>query len=224
MNKAKFIVIDGTDGAGKSTMATELVSFLKSKGLTVHHTREPGGTPFCESIREVLLRPAPSHMKPEKIDPDTELLLMFAMRNQHLKSRIIPAIEKDEWVVCERWTSSTFAYQGAARGLGTDKIIKMDNEFVSRKPDLTLVFDVTPELGRERMSGRSSLDYIEKEQLKFFEDVRSGYHQYAKECKEPCHVIDASQDLAQVRNSMLKTVIKAADLNIKAQHEEGICP
>ena len=132
----KFIVIDGSDGAGKTTMAKMLVEFLKAKGLTVHHTREPGGTPFCENIRDSLLKiNKPNNnfeSKSEQIDPDTELLLMFAMRNQHLKSKIEPALRNSEWVVCERWTSSTFAYQGVARGLGSEKVMKMDSEFVSQ--------------------------------------------------------------------------------------------
>lgn len=225
MRKSKFIVIDGTDGAGKSTMARELVSYLQKKGLTVHHTREPGGTPFCERVREALLGFDTSNMsKPEKVDSDTELLLMFAMRNQHLKSKIIPALENDEWIVCERWTSSTFAYQGFARGLGTDKIIKMDDEFVTVSPDMTLIFDVSPDLSRERMGKRSELDYIEKEEISFFENVRKGYHLYAESCKEKCFVIDASQGMDEVKSEMLKTVVKESGLKKALAVEDSVHP
>lgn len=225
MGKSKFIVIDGTDGAGKSTMARELVSYLQKKGLTVHHTREPGGTPFCERVREALLGFDTSNMaKPEKVDSDSELLLMFAMRNQHLKSKIIPALENDEWIVCERWTSSTFAYQGVARGLGADKIMKMNNDFVTVSPDMTLIFDVSPDISNERMQKRSELDYIEKEEIGFFEDVRRGYHLYAESCKEKCFIIDASKGMDEVRNEMLKTVVKESGLKKNPSLEDSICP
>lgn len=225
MGNSKFIVIDGTDGAGKSTMARELVSYLEKRGLTVHHTREPGGTPFCERVREALLGFDTSNFaKTEIVDSDTELLLMFAMRNQHIKSKIIPALQNDEWIVCERWTSSTFAYQGVARGLGIDKIMKMNDDFVTVGPDMTLIFDVSPDISRERMGKRSGLDYIEKEDRSFFEKVREGYHLYAKSCKEKSFVIDASKGMENVRNEMLKTVIKEAGLSKKAEFKEGLCP
>lgn len=224
MGNSKFIVIDGTDGAGKSTMATELVSFLQGKGLEVQHTREPGGTPFCERIREEMLGFNKDNLWSEKIDSETELLMMFAMRNQHLKSRIIPALERGEWVVCERWTSSTFAYQGVARNIGTDKVLKMDRDFVSVKPDATLLFDVSPEVSRDRMGSRTNLDYIEKEEMDFFERVREGYHLYSKICVEPCHVIDASKSIDQVKNEMIKKAVKGTFLDNQLQRSESLCP
>lgn len=221
LKKGRFIVIDGTDGAGKSTMARDLVSYLEGKGLKVQHTREPGGTPFCESIRDALLS---SSLHDEKIDSDTELLLMFAMRNQHLKTRIIPAIERNEWIVCERWTSSTFAYQGVARGVGVDKILKMENDFVTANPDMTLIFDVSPEISRERMGKRGDLDYIEQEEQSFFEKVREGYHLYSELSKEPCFIIDASQSIENVRTEMLKTVIKESKHQHHPKITDDICP
>lgn len=219
--KGKFIVIDGTDGAGKSTMARDLASYLEGKGLKVHHTREPGGTPFCESIREPLLL---SGIHDEKIDSDTELLLMFAMRNQHLKARILPAIERNEWIVCERWTSSTIAYQGVARGLGVDKILKMENDFITAKPDMTLIFDVSADISRERMGKRGDLDYIEREEQSFFEKVREGYQLYSEISKEPCFVIDASKSMEEVRKEMLKTVIKESNLQHPLKKTDDLCP
>lgn len=208
--KGKFIVIDGTDGSGKSTMTKELVSYLKSKGINVHHTREPGGTPFAESIRNLLLSSVRNF--DEKIDPDTELLLMFASRNQHLKTKIIPALEKGDWVVCERWTSSTFAYQGVARNLGTEKIMEMDKKFVSMKPDMSIIFDLDTEISKERMGIRPELDHIEQEGKEFFEKVRKGYQLYADSCLEPAFIINASEDINNVKNKMLKIVLDNSGL------------
>lgn len=202
--RGKFIVIDGTDGAGKSTMTSFLINHLSSKGLNVVRSREPGGTPFSEKIRETILWG--SLNSDEKIDPQTELLLMFAARNQHLKQKVIPELNKGNWVICERFTSSTFAYQGYARGVGTDQVLKMDKEYCEIKPDLTVIFDVPPEISRERTKKRGDLDHFEKEEIDFFTKVREGYHLYSQTCREKCDIIDASQSMDEVKKDLLDSL------------------
>lgn len=204
--KGKFIVIDGTDGAGKTSMTSALVESLEQRGIRVIQSREPGGTPFAEKIRELLLWNAVSEENPEEIDYKTELLLMFASRNQHIQAKIIPELEKGTWVVCERWTSSTIAYQGFARGIGPDPIWKMHNDVCKIAPDLTLIFDVPPAISKERMKDRSQLDHFERENAEFFDRVRDGYRYYAQNCTEKCTVIDASKSYDEVKRNMISAV------------------
>ncbi len=184
----RLITLEGGEGAGKSTVLAALRDALLADGCEVVSTREPGGTPLAERIRELLLDP--SH---ETASPETELLLMFAARAQHVAERILPALRRGAWVISDRFTDSSHAYQGAGRGLDGAFIDELERRVVGIEPGLTLLLDLGIAHGRERTRGRDLLpDRIERERDEFFERVRSGFLARAAQQPRRFLVIDAS--------------------------------
>ncbi|MCK9799665.1 dTMP kinase [Pseudomonas sp. MAFF 302030] len=193
-----FITLEGPEGAGKSTNREYLAERLRAAGIEVLLTREPGGTPLAERIREVLLTPGD-----EVMNADTELLLVFAARAQHLAAVIRPALARGAVVLCDRFTDSTYAYQGGGRGLSVERIATLER-FVQGelRPDLTLVFDLPVEIGLARASARGRLDRFEQEGRVFFEAVRNAYLKRAEADPARYQLVDAAQPLAQVQQAL----------------------
>src|SRR5690554_5419228 len=193
-----FITFEGPEGAGKSTNLKVFAQALAERGYPPLITREPGGTPVAERIREVLLS---NHDEP--MHADAELLLMFAARAQHLNAKIRPALAQGKVVISDRFTDATYAYQGGGRGIDPQRIAALESWVQGDlRPDLVMVFDVPVELGMARARARSELDRFEQEQQQFFEDVRRCYLQRAAADPERYRVIDASGDLQQVREAI----------------------
>ncbi|MCV6613152.1 MAG: dTMP kinase [Amphritea sp.] len=194
----RFITLEGTEGVGKSTNLQFIQSVLEQHQIDYQLTREPGGTPLAEEVRELLLA-----NRDEIVADDAELLLVFAARAQHLEQVIRPALNNGRWVLCDRFTDATFAYQGGGRGLDTDFISRLES-MVQRglQPDLTILLDLPVEVGLARASQRAELDRFENEKLAFFEQVRSAY--LARAAAEPDRfaVIDASGTLDQVQEQI----------------------
>ncbi len=196
--RGKFITIEGTEGVGKTTNIQFIQNWLESKQLAYLCTREPGGTPLAEQIRELLLAP-----REELVCDTAELLLMFAGRAQHLNQVIEPALTEGAWVLCDRFTDATYAYQGAGRGMGTSLIAELELIVQgSLRPDLTLILDIPVELGLKRASERSDPDRFEQEKTEFFDLVRNGYLDIARKYPDRCVVIDASQPLELVQREL----------------------
>nr|WP_246889702.1 dTMP kinase [Pseudomonas protegens] len=193
-----FITLEGPEGAGKSTNREYLAERLRAAGIEVLLTREPGGTPLAERIRDVLLTPLE-----EVMNADTELLLVFAARAQHLATVIRPALERGAVVLCDRFTDSTYAYQGAGRGLSLARIAALE-DFVQGelRPDLTLVFDLPVDVGLARASARGRLDRFEQEGQAFFQKVREAFLARAAAAPQRYVLVDAAQPLAQVQQSL----------------------
>ena len=193
-----FITLEGPEGAGKSTNREYLAAKLRAEGIDVLLTREPGGTPLAERIRELLLAPSD-----EAMHADTELLLVFAARAQHLEQVIRPALARGAVVLCDRFTDATYAYQGGGRGLSHDRIATLET-FVQGdlRPDLTLVFDLPIEIGLARASARGQLDRFEQEGRAFFDAVRSTYLSRATAAPERYRLVDASLPLTDVQASL----------------------
>ncbi len=193
-----FITLEGPEGAGKSTNRDYLALQLRAAGLDVVLTREPGGTPLAERIREVLLAPSD-----EPMNADAELLLMFAARAQHIAQVIRPALQRGAVVLCDRFTDATYAYQGGGRGLAVERIATLER-FVQGElqPDLTLVFDLPIEVGLARASARGRLDRFEQEGRAFFDAVRSAYLARAATDTQRYRIVDASQSLAEVQQAL----------------------
>ena len=200
MSKGRFITIEGGEGAGKSTNADLVRNVLERHGLDVLTTREPGGTPLAEEIRSVLLGP-----RDEAVDPMAETLLIFAARAQHVAEVIGPALRAGRWVLCERFTDSTFAYQAGGRGVDADVVVQLAGlAHPGLWPDLTLYLDASPDAAMTRIATRS-LDRFERERRVFFERVRETYLTRARE--QPHIVrIDASSDLASVQREIVGAV------------------
>ena len=193
-----FITLEGPEGAGKSTNRDYLAERLREQGIDVLLTREPGGTPLAERIRELLLTPSR-----EVMAADTELLLVFAARAQHLAEVIRPALARGSVVLCDRFTDATYAYQGGGRGLSTARIEQLES-FVqgSLRPDLTLVFDLPIEVGLARAAARGRLDRFEQEGRSFFDAVRKTYLERAALAPQRYRILDAGQSLAAVQASL----------------------
>ncbi len=193
--RGKFITVEGIEGVGKSTNIDFLSSLIGEKGYTVLVTREPGGTPMAERIRELLLEHGD-----EPLPDIAESLLFFASRSLHVNNTIRPALDAGKWVVCDRFTDASRAYQGYGRGLGVDKINMMaDWVHADLQPDLTLLLDAPAELGKERAEKRGEADRLDAEEAAFYQRVREGYLGLA--AAEPARfaVIDASQALKHVQ-------------------------
>ena len=190
----RFVSLEGGEGAGKTTVLDALRAALRERGEEVVGTREPGGTPLAEMIRGLLHDP--SHEPPSA---EAELLLMFAARAQHVRETILPALERGAWVLCDRFTDSSYAYQGGGRGLDPAWIAELERRVVGVQPGLTLLLDVDVARGRERARGRDLLpDRIESERDEFFERVRAAYR--ARAAAEPARfrVVDASRPASEV--------------------------
>ena len=196
--RGRFITIEGGEGAGKSTAQTFLAEKLAARGISVLQTREPGGTPLAEAIRRNLLsvdEEAPVEM--------TELLLVFAARAQHLTKVIEPALERGQWGLCDRFTDATYAYQGAGRGLSAELIGKLEKLVQGdTRPDTVILLDMPPQIGLARAKARGALDRFEQEEQAFFERVRQGYLERAAAFPNRYVVVDASQELSEVQNSL----------------------
>jgi dTMP kinase len=193
-----FITLEGPEGAGKSTNREYLAARLREQGIDVVMTREPGGTPLAERIRELLLAPSD-----ERMAVDTELLLMFAARAQHLAEVIRPALVRGAVVLCDRFTDATYAYQGGGRGLPVERIAVLES-FVQGelRPDLTLVFDLPVEVGLARAAARGRLDRFEQEGQAFFEAVRQAYLARARKHPQRYSLLDAAQPLDVVQRAI----------------------
>lgn len=193
-----FITLEGPEGAGKTTNRAYLAEQLQAQGLSVVLTREPGGTALAEQIRNILLAP-----HDETMAVDTELLLMFAARAQHLAQIILPALAAGKIVICDRFTDATYAYQGGGRGLDCSRIALLE-QFVQGdlRPDITLLFDLPVADGMARAVARGKLDRFEQEQHDFFEAVRQSYLQRASDDPERFRLVNAQQALPDVQKSL----------------------
>ena len=198
MNKGKFITIDGVEGAGKSTQIDLICSYLHRKGIEVVRTREPGGTDIGEKIRSVLL-----DVDNKEMHSDTELLLMFSSRNELIQNKIIPALNDGKWVVSDRFTDASFAYQGGGRMLSLDRIAKLENwVLVSFKPDLTFLLDISVEIGMTRVEARNAKDRIEQEERAFFERVRSVFIERSKIYPDRIKLINAERSVDEIQTQI----------------------
>jgi len=198
MTSAKFITIEGIEGAGKSTCMDVIARIIQARGHSLLQTREPGGTNLGEDLRELLL----GH-KHTGMSDDTELLLMFASRAEHIAEKITPALLNKQWVLCDRFTDATYAYQGAGRGLKSSRIEQLESWVQGDlRPDLTIIMDLPVEVGLERAGKRSAPDRFESEAISFFQRVRQGYLDIANAQPERVHVIDASRSLPEVSASI----------------------
>ena len=184
-----FISFEGTEGVGKTTLIRRIYDELVAQGQAVVLTREPGGTPMAEQIRSLLL----SVNHEEAMANDTELLLMYAARAQHLAQVIVPALDAGKTVLCDRFTDASFAYQCAGRGLSRDKLQLLNQNFVSHMPKITFWLDTPIELGMSRARARGELDRFEQEKVSFFEKVRSGYAELHAQQPERVKRLDATQ-------------------------------
>ena len=202
--RGKFITIEGQDGAGKSTNVTVIEAFLKHQGIDFIKSREPGGTPFGETLREVLL-----NSSDDSIGDTAELLLVFAARAQHIQKVIEPALADGQWVLCDRFTDATYAYQGFGRGLDVSLVEQLEASVQGElRPDLTILLDLPVAVGESRAGQRSAPDRFEQQQKSFKQRVRDGYLQLAEKQSGRIKVIDASQDIASVAKSIKTALIQ----------------
>ena len=188
----RFITFEGIDGAGKSTQIAATVALISAHGHTVVQTREPGGTPLAEKLRELALH--------EAMHLETEALVMFAARREHLAARIEPALAQGQWVVCDRFSDATYAYQVGGRGLDAAKFAVLEQwVHPGRQPDLTFLFDLDPAIAAARIAAtRSDGDRFEREQADFFARVRAAYLERARSCAGRFHVLDATCSPQQI--------------------------
>ena len=199
MARGKFITFEGIDGAGKTTHLSwfreRLEQKVASTGRAVVMTREPGGTPLGEQIREIVLH--------QKMDLETEALLMFALRRQHLAEVIEPALARGDWVLSDRFTDATFAYQGGGRGLPRDKLETLERWVQGGfQPDLTVLFDLAPEIANERRSAAREPDRFESESVAFFNRTRTEYLRRAEEAPYRFAIIDSAQSIVQIQRKL----------------------
>ncbi|WP_138436474.1 dTMP kinase [Marinobacter shengliensis] len=208
--RGRFITFEGTEGVGKSTQLENAANTLKDLGIDVIVTREPGGTPMAENIRELLLSP-----REEPVHETTELLLMFAARAQHLHNRILPALDKGQWVLCDRFTDATFAYQGGGRGVPAERIALLETLVQGEvRPDHVILLDAPVETGMARAKKRGELDRFEQETLAFFQRIRDTYLARATAMPGNYHVVNAALPLEQVSASvsaLLAALVKMAE-------------
>ena len=202
MRRGKFITIDGVEGAGKSTQIDFIYNLLKSKGIKLILTREPGGTDLGERIRELLLG-----NDIDSMHSDTELLLMFADRNEHIQTKVIPALESGHWVLSDRFTDASYAYQGGGRGLDVKRIAELEKWVLQGfVPDLTFLLDVDIELGMRRIKSRGMKDRIEQETMDFFARVRDSYIQRSQMFPDRIKLIDATKSIENT-SQQIKSIL-----------------
>jgi dTMP kinase len=200
-SKNCFLTIEGIEGVGKSTAVTYIQDYLTKARKNFIITREPGGTPIAEEVRHVLLTP----QSKEIMVPETELLLMFACRIQHIHHVIIPALKAGQWVISDRFIDASFAYQGGGRGIERSRIEMLENWLVKNvQPDKTILLDAPPEVGLMRAKHRGPQDRIEQEKIDFFERVRAGYLERARGDAKRFRIIDAAQSLETVQAKIKK--------------------
>lgn len=193
----KFITLEGIDGAGKSTHLAWLAGFFRDRGIKIVVTREPGGTELGEKLRALLLD------KNQAMHLETEALLMFAARREHLDKVIAPALTRGDWVLCDRFTDATFAYQGSGRGVDWSRLRTLEQWVQGPlRPDLTVLFDVAPEVGRQRAGSIKTPDRFEQERNDFFQRVRDGYLRRAREDAARMRVIDAGAQIEKVQREL----------------------
>ncbi|MDR1849380.1 MAG: dTMP kinase [Zoogloeaceae bacterium] len=208
MNKGKLLTLEGIDGSGKSSHVAWIADFLRSREKAVLSTREPGGTKLGEWLREQLLT-LPMH-------PETELLLMFAARKEHIAEVILPALERGEWVICDRFSDASHAYQGGGKGLNHRRLVELelwvhgDESSQPCEPDLTLLFDVPCEVARERiaLAGRH-LDRFEQEDAQFHDRVRHAYLERARKFPERFRILDGQKTLEAIREEIAALLTEA---------------
>jgi len=200
----RFITLEGGEGVGKTTNIAYIQSLLEEYSIQVLLTREPGGTVLAENIRQLLL-----DKEQESIAEQTELLMMFAARAQHIKHVIQPALDQGTWVLCDRFTDATYAYQGGGRDMAVSSISWLEN-FVQGglRPDLTLLLDAPIHLGMQRAQQRGKLDRFESEKMAFFEKVRRAYLLIAEQQPERVKIIDATQSLDNVQTQIKQTLMQ----------------
>lgn len=200
--RGRFITVEGTEGVGKTTNLDFVQQVLEAKGVEVVRTREPGGTPLAEDIRSLLLTP-----REEPVADLAELLLMFAARAQHLDQVIRPALAAGQWVLCDRFTDATYAYQGGGRRMDTSQISVLEKLVQQElRPDLTLLLDLPVDVGLSRARARSAPDRFEAEQVQFFEAVRNQYLRRAEQEPERFAIIDATPELPKVQQQILQAL------------------
>ena len=204
IQRGKFITIEGVEGAGKTTNIPYILHLLQQKypDIEIIHTREPGGTEAGESIREILISttlPAMHH--------NTELLLMFAARAEHIQKKIEPALSAGKWVVCDRFTDASYAYQGGGRGIPILRISELENWVQGElRPDYTLLFDVDAETGLGRARSRGNMDRFETEDIRFFDRVRQQYLSMASENLKRYRIINAGYELEKVQQQLAEVI------------------
>lgn len=198
--RGKFITLEGMDGAGKSTHIPTIIAALETRGISVVSTREPGGTALGEQLREILLH--------HPMDPETEALLMFAARKEHIATVIEPALASGKYVVSDRFSDASYAYQSGGRGVAADKIEQLE-EWVhpELQPDLTILFDVPVEISVARLADARAPDKFERQNSDFFTRIRNAYLQRAKNAPERFRVIDGSQSIDQVKKAVLQAIV-----------------
>ncbi len=194
----QFITLEGSEGVGKSTSLNFVKSLIEENGYSTLVTREPGGTPLAEDLRATLLE-----NREEKIEPDTELLLMFAARCQHVNQVIKPALKAGTWVICDRFVDATYAYQGGGREIPFERIKQIEQWSLQHfKPDLTILLDMPVADGMERALKRGSPDRFETEKMQFFEKIRAAYKQRAQADSNRIKVVDAAPEISLVQKQL----------------------
>jgi dTMP kinase len=197
MTRGKFITLEGIDGAGKSSHVRWIARFLKGRGIRVKVTREPGGTPAGEKLRRLVLESR------QRLHAETETLLMFAARREHLANVIEPALERGIWVLCDRFTDATYAYQSGGSGVRWEKVGALERwVHAGLQPDLTILFDVSPATGRQRTGRKREPDRFEREQEAYYRRVRDGYRRRAAGNARRIRMIDAEGSRSEVRNGI----------------------
>lgn len=202
MTRGRFITLEGMDGAGKTTHLEWLRGRLAAQGIPLTVTREPGGTALGEALRGLLLD---NH---EPRQPETEALLMFAARSEHIARVIAPALAAGQWVLCDRFTDATYAYQAGGSGMAWARVAELERWVQGElQPDLTLYFDLAPEVGRARARQAREPDRFEREQLAFYERVRAAYLRRAQEHPQRVRVIDASRTIPEIQIELKKILL-----------------
>lgn len=197
IQRGRFITVEGTEGVGKTTNLEYIRSWLQQNNIQFISTREPGGTPLAEQLRELLLQP-----REEEVNETAELLMVFAARAQHINQVILPALERGDWVLCDRFTDATYAYQGGGRQMDGGVIASLEALVQgSLRPDAVILLDVPVEVGLARARGRGALDRFEQEDIAFFKRVRAAYRDRAAG-NSNYHLVDAGQELPQVQTDL----------------------
>ncbi len=198
--RGKFITLEGMDGAGKSTHIPDIIKLLESKGVEVTSTREPGGTALGEQLRVLLLN--------EAMHPETETLLMFAARREHIAKVIEPALARGAWVLSDRFTDATYAYQSGGRGVSATKVIELESWVqADLQPDLTLLFDVPVSVSVERLASARAPDKFERESSEFFTKIRNAYLDRAKNNPNRFRIVNSNQALDDVKLEVKKIIL-----------------